>query len=122
MPLDEDDEDDEDELLLLLEEDDEASPDEDELLLDEETSPDDEDELLLEVEDELLLTLASVPPMPPIPLEEDEVPFAAPAPVAVTGSASLHAPPNVAAQMVTKPVNNTSFLAELIVERFVSEW
>jgi len=125
MPLDEEDEEDDEEdelllLLLLLLDEELASPDEDELL-DEEASPD-EDELLLELDDELLLTLASVPPMPPIPLEDDDVPLAAPAPVAVTGSASLHAPPSVTAQIVTKPVQRASFLAESMVEMFVLEW
>lgn len=133
MPLDdeEDDEDeeedDEDELLLLDEE--EASPDEDELLLDDEEASPEEDALLLELEVELLLTSEPVEPpepplpaVPPMPLVEDEVPLAAPAPDAVTGCASLHAPPNVAAQIVINPVNRASFLAESIGEKFVLEW
>lgn len=124
---DEDDEDDEDELLLDDEDDDDTSPEEDELLLDDETSPD-EDELL-ELEDELFVASAPpvppippVPAIPPIPLLEDDVPLAAPAPVVVTGWASLHAPPNVAAQMVTNPVNRANFFTAFMGDAFISDW
>lgn len=125
MPLDDEedeDEDDEDDELLLDEDDDDddTSPEEDELLLDEEASPD-EDELL-ELEDELLLaSLPPIPPIPPTPLVEDDVPLAAPAPVVVTGWASLHAPPNVAAQRVTNPVRRAKCFTDLKRAEFVSD-